>query len=84
MQGVDMNQKDVMKSPVLPKGPAVQLRLVVRRGSKSPRELDSACRNGRMPVDGNEVCELTANGKAIATGSIVERDGSYFFEGGKS
>ena len=74
---------DFLKSPATPRGPVVQVRVVLRRSTQTLRELDASCLRGEFTAGNRSVCELSANGSVVSRGIIVERDGVLYFEGGK-
>ena len=63
---------------------SVPARVVFRKARMTPGELGRAFEAGTVALGGQPECELVAGGTVIATGEIVERDGSFFFEAKES
>lgn len=76
--------QELLSSPALAGDVAVSVRIVLRRSEMSAREVDMACRRGIVSSAGRITCELTANGSVVATGSIIEKEGTNYFEGENS
>ena len=55
-------------------------RLVFRSASTTPRQLHRELTGGEVHLAGDAKCDLVAGGVTIATGTLVERDGRYYFE----
>jgi len=62
----------------------VPARVVLRRTRMTPGIVGESLDSGQMVIDGEFACDLVAGETIIATGEIVERDGSYFFEAKES
>ena len=73
----------LINSPTLSNGVAVTARIVLRRFELTPRDVENGCCRGAIKPGGKTACDLVANGSVVASGTITERDGTYFFEGAK-
>jgi len=57
----------------------VPARVIFRSMTCSTADLSRALRNGEVVFDGPHCCVLEVGGAKLASGEIVERDGSYCF-----
>ena len=57
----------------------VQARVVFRTDTRTTAELGRALHSGEVTFSGPAECALEVGGEILATGEIVERDGSYCF-----
>lgn len=73
----------LLEAPIFTNNLSVNAKIVVRRTRMSAREVDYCCQRGICKLGGEETCDLVVNGSVIATGTITERDGKYFFSGAK-
>jgi hypothetical protein len=69
-----------LSSSAIARRARLDARIVFRTGSTTPRRLHQELTAGEVELGGDATCELVAGGKIIATGSLVERDGRYYFE----
>ena len=58
----------------------MDVRVVLRRFTASPREIDEGIRGGRLLVSGTPACELVAGGVVLARGTIVETENGPAFK----
>ena len=66
------------KSPIAKRVKA-EARIVVRRFTAAPREVDKAIAAGRVSIDATPVCELVVGERTIARGEIITEDGANRF-----
>lgn len=66
------------KSPSARRVPA-DARVVVRRFTAAPREVETAIAAGRVDIDAKPVCELVVGDRTIARGEIITEDGTSRF-----
>ncbi|MFW6261511.1 MAG: hypothetical protein ACOC6J_08005 [Spirochaetota bacterium] len=55
-------------------------RIVVRRFTAAPREVEAAIESGRVEIDAEPICELVVGGTLVARGEIITEEGSSRFQ----
>jgi hypothetical protein len=73
------NLESFLKSSPVARRVKADARVVVRRFTAAPGEVDAAVASGRVEVDAEPICELVVGDTVIARGEIIGEDGTHRF-----
>jgi len=76
--------EEFLSESTIAKRASVPVKVVFRKARMTPGKLGRALEMSEVTLGGRPECELVAGGTVIATGEIVEREGSFFFEAKES
>lgn len=76
--------EEFLSESTIAKRSAVPVKVVFRKVRMTSGKLNRALDVNEVTIGGRPECELVAGGTVIATGEIMERDGSFFFEAKES